>query len=664
MEVSISTYEDLEEAKDLRESFSRVKAEVNAKKYMHDEDYDIYEGIEFDNVVPKNLSIDQLQQLLLEKHQELIALGLVDEQPAYYVTNRSEVRVFDRSVKTCSRFGVYPGCRVNSPKGPGWAVGVFDSYMWFHLEVDYGATYWNNGVDLDAIVNKVGITVLNYSYDLDKARSLKQKQFHQPTNPDVDIEDAVSHHQRRHEMERDSDGEGEHGHQHKHHKHHQQHDSDLDLEAEETETESDKEAGKLLRGNPYPFQAPAWPQEQKIPVPYEEAPIGMITDPKIMRKIIEFSAHYVPTREGYKRIQTIGRLVQLSRVCKKFHEFCNDEILWTKGLQVEYTTLPSGEWAIKSFRPKEWLRTRHQVLKWLVVLFSRFVGTSQEGLYSHNLETSFQEIFQRQPLCDDLGVLFVELRNNFNELLNMDLQSGPDAFASALQVLKSMDEVSTSYDIDLANEFYLFTCFLKFIQQVFDTLWDKAAGTNPMAAVSIDDLQLKNNPKTSDVQKKIFYKRLTLFSLQQLRENEKLISSLCNSCGFYLQDLNDAPLEFKCDGCRNTPRFVVFIKILGMHHHASFEDPRVRCHYVYFECEKCLPLFFRTNYQPHRTTMMNEYMELMEDPELRKVLKESMAAQRGQESSPSQSETFSQSGKDSPKSQQSQFEHFDAWEGL
>ena len=85
MEVNYASYEDLEEQKDIRESFMRVKAEVNAKKYMHEEDYEVFDGIDFDNTVPKNLSQDQFQQLLLEKHQELIALGLVDEQPAYYV---------------------------------------------------------------------------------------------------------------------------------------------------------------------------------------------------------------------------------------------------------------------------------------------------------------------------------------------------------------------------------------------------------------------------------------------------------------------------------------------------------------------------------------------------------------------------------------------------
>jgi hypothetical protein len=82
-----------------------------------------------------------------------------------YLTRSHKVLRFDKSYAACAPFGFFNGQRVQTPKGPGTVVGVHttpagEKQMWFHVDGQDGASFWDNGTDHDSLVKDVGVTAL------------------------------------------------------------------------------------------------------------------------------------------------------------------------------------------------------------------------------------------------------------------------------------------------------------------------------------------------------------------------------------------------------------------------------------------------------------------------------------------------------------------------
>ncbi|KAK5575798.1 hypothetical protein RB653_006932 [Dictyostelium firmibasis] len=68
---------------------------------------------------------------------------------------------FDVSRDSCEKYGFFAGSRVMTPKGPGTVIGVFEGNLWFHIEGDDGATFWDNGKDYESLVFKLNVQLID-----------------------------------------------------------------------------------------------------------------------------------------------------------------------------------------------------------------------------------------------------------------------------------------------------------------------------------------------------------------------------------------------------------------------------------------------------------------------------------------------------------------------
>lgn len=69
----------------------------------------------------------------------------VNNQPHIleYITKTEEVYTFDISTETCSQYGFFHGDRVQTPRGPATIIGIHDYHVWFHIDGDRGASFWD-----------------------------------------------------------------------------------------------------------------------------------------------------------------------------------------------------------------------------------------------------------------------------------------------------------------------------------------------------------------------------------------------------------------------------------------------------------------------------------------------------------------------------------------
>ncbi|EAL72235.1 hypothetical protein ACTFIW_009702 [Dictyostelium discoideum] len=68
---------------------------------------------------------------------------------------------FDVSRPSCERYGFFAGSRVMTPKGAGTVIGVYENNLWFHIEGDEGASYWDNGKDYESLVFKLSVQLID-----------------------------------------------------------------------------------------------------------------------------------------------------------------------------------------------------------------------------------------------------------------------------------------------------------------------------------------------------------------------------------------------------------------------------------------------------------------------------------------------------------------------
>ncbi|EGG14548.1 DUF544 family protein [Cavenderia fasciculata] len=76
-----------------------------------------------------------------------------------YMTSSGTEEEFDTSDEACEKFGFYPGSRVITPKGRGSVIGVREGNIWFHIDKDKGASYWDNATDYEALLFKLNFRI-------------------------------------------------------------------------------------------------------------------------------------------------------------------------------------------------------------------------------------------------------------------------------------------------------------------------------------------------------------------------------------------------------------------------------------------------------------------------------------------------------------------------
>jgi hypothetical protein len=77
-----------------------------------------------------------------------------------YLTNSGEVFKFDTSKTVFETYGFYPGARVNTPKGTATVIGIYDNFLWFHVDGDQGASYWHTAKSYEDLLEQ-GFTQIN-----------------------------------------------------------------------------------------------------------------------------------------------------------------------------------------------------------------------------------------------------------------------------------------------------------------------------------------------------------------------------------------------------------------------------------------------------------------------------------------------------------------------
>eukprot|EP01114_Cavostelium_apophysatum_P013954 TRINITY_DN348_c1_g1_i2.p1 TRINITY_DN348_c1_g1~~TRINITY_DN348_c1_g1_i2.p1 ORF type:complete len:266 (-),score=32.91 TRINITY_DN348_c1_g1_i2:86-883(-) len=95
-----------------------------------------------------------------------------DQELVPFLTKSGDVYQFDCSAKSCAPKGFLSGERVLTPKGPATVVGVNGGFLWFKMDGDKGASYWNNGCTYEDLL-RLGIQHLNPSEPYDPKRQFR-----------------------------------------------------------------------------------------------------------------------------------------------------------------------------------------------------------------------------------------------------------------------------------------------------------------------------------------------------------------------------------------------------------------------------------------------------------------------------------------------------------
>ncbi|EGC31787.1 hypothetical protein DICPUDRAFT_82343 [Dictyostelium purpureum] len=78
-----------------------------------------------------------------------------------YKTKDGTLIDFDVSRQSCEKYGFFAGSRVMTPKGVGTVIGVYQNNLWFHIEGDEGASFWDNGKDYESLVLKLNVQLID-----------------------------------------------------------------------------------------------------------------------------------------------------------------------------------------------------------------------------------------------------------------------------------------------------------------------------------------------------------------------------------------------------------------------------------------------------------------------------------------------------------------------
>jgi len=71
----------------------------------------------------------------------------------YYRCRDGTYLNFDTGISACEPFGFYSGYFVITPKGKAKVIGVAQNCLWFHVEGDSGASFWDNCKNYEDLLN-------------------------------------------------------------------------------------------------------------------------------------------------------------------------------------------------------------------------------------------------------------------------------------------------------------------------------------------------------------------------------------------------------------------------------------------------------------------------------------------------------------------------------
>jgi len=98
-----------------------------------------------------------------------------DEPILYeYRAKNGEVLEFDISRSACEKFGFYYTDRVDTPLGAASVVGVRDKCLWFHVDGDAGASFWDNGKNYVELLS-LGISLMPQEKAIPDVKGYKVK---------------------------------------------------------------------------------------------------------------------------------------------------------------------------------------------------------------------------------------------------------------------------------------------------------------------------------------------------------------------------------------------------------------------------------------------------------------------------------------------------------
>jgi len=79
-----------------------------------------------------------------------------------YQAKSGDIFVYDCGSTVFERYGFMSGARVHTPKGSATVIGLYDNFLWFHIDGDRGASYWDNCKSYEDLL-QLGISILDTS---------------------------------------------------------------------------------------------------------------------------------------------------------------------------------------------------------------------------------------------------------------------------------------------------------------------------------------------------------------------------------------------------------------------------------------------------------------------------------------------------------------------
>eukprot|EP01132_Coremiostelium_polycephalum_P006652 gene6652-8230_t len=106
-------------------------------------------------------TISDANQQQQQQQQQPATLQPPNNNKRNHPTKNGTIVEFDTSEQSCKVFGFFAGSRVTTPKGNASVIGVRSNNLWFHIDGDKGASYWDNGKDYEALVFELGVRLID-----------------------------------------------------------------------------------------------------------------------------------------------------------------------------------------------------------------------------------------------------------------------------------------------------------------------------------------------------------------------------------------------------------------------------------------------------------------------------------------------------------------------
>jgi len=513
-----------------------------------------------------------------------------------YLTRRGEVEVFDRSVDACLPYGFIAGDRVMSPKGPATVVGICDGLMWFHIDGENGASFWDNGKDYNALAFDIGIRLYDPAID-DRGHSSSSTSHNQgPKMTSPSPTRKMTQPQQQNPFVKPPRYEGV----------VRKFDSGSGFSVfGDVPDPNDKTAPKTEISDPLGAQSPRKTGKEEQGTVVQQNPPA--TSDKEKEKQPETSAasaiEILPDElllfciERFLR-PTGARFIELQRVCKKWKNMCTDDVVWRRVCEAELGFNKSHNYDIKPF---EWYsnyvrstRTWKQLLflcemRLLKMRTNCMSDFSEVMINSRQIWGTFQKFEQLSPFFTHFEKLvstdcsYTYYRENFKACLNF-ISKLPDLMEG--QITKDLLK-SLSFSLILS---------MKLIAKHFTNTIVKAQDENLTSVETMWNQHFGHVQETSAMVEPVAQLQSTSFCLEALRQSlataSQILKGTCMKCSNTIFQMLpvDASEPIDCDRCRKArARMLTLVEVpvwLRRSWMSTYD-----CHFLYFHCQNCSNIF-------------------------------------------------------------------------